>query len=151
VGSVSAAQAFGAWELVSRTRETNPVVMSLVPRPPGALVAPLLTELEAGGGDEDATAADESWADLPSEELAGWLSDLVVEAVAAEIRLPAADIDARRPLVDLGLDSVMTLGIRRRLERRLRQGLPATLLWNHPSVAAVVEYLTGRLAAEQIG
>lgn len=42
------------------------------------------------------------------------------------------DLDIHRPLSELGLDSVMTVAIRRRLEKRLQMDVPATLLWTHP-------------------
>jgi 6-methylsalicylic acid synthase len=78
---------------------------------------------------------------LPDEEAEAWLAAEVARQVAAEIKVPAAQIDARRPLADLGLDSVMFLIIRRRLSQRFRIELPATLLWTRPTVAAIADYL----------
>ena len=55
--------------------------------------------------------------------------------------------DVRRPLMEMGLDSVMTLVIRRRLEKLFRLALPATLLWDRPTVTAIAGFLAERLSA----
>jgi 6-methylsalicylic acid synthase len=47
----------------------------------------------------------------------------------------------------MGVDSVMTVALRRRLERLYRLTLPATLLWNQPTVAAIAQYLADRLVS----
>jgi 6-methylsalicylic acid synthase len=65
------------------------------------------------------------------------------------MKLSEDDLDVRRPLSELGLDSVMTVSIRRRLEKRLRVDVPATLLWTHPTVTAVADYLVTRVTPEQ--
>jgi len=63
--------------------------------------------------------------------------------VATELRLPAAELDPRRPLTEMGIDSVMSIAIRGRLQRKLRVDLPATLLWTCPSVARIAEFVAG--------
>jgi acyl carrier protein len=66
---------------------------------------------------------------------------IVRETAARILRLPAARIDARRPLGSLGLDSLMSLELRNRLASQFERTLPATLLWNYPSIAALTAYL----------
>jgi 6-methylsalicylic acid synthase len=77
------------------------------------------------------------------------LSELLVEEiraqVVAETRLPADEVDPRRTLVEMGLDSVMMVRIRRGLERRFRLALPATLFWDRPTIDAVAALLADRL------
>jgi 6-methylsalicylic acid synthase len=41
---------------------------------------------------------------------------------------------------------VMTLKVRHRLEKRFGQALPATLLWQKPTVAAIAEHLAEALS-----
>jgi 6-methylsalicylic acid synthase len=48
----------------------------------------------------------------------------------------------------MGLDSVMTQIIRGRLERQFRVSLPATLLWNRPTVQAIGDFLAELLVPE---
>jgi hypothetical protein len=50
-----------------------------------------------------------------------------------------------KPLRALGLDSLTGLELRNRLEADLGMKLPATMVWNHPSVTALVPYLAGRM------
>ncbi|MDF5753486.1 acyltransferase domain-containing protein [Spongiactinospora sp. TRM90649] len=92
-------------------------------------------------------AAEEAvpFADLPPERLREHVLDEVRGQIATEMRLSAADLHLRRPLAEQGLDSVMTVVIRRRLEKRLGQSLPATLFWQRPTVQGIADYLTGLL------
>ena len=57
------------------------------------------------------------------------------------LRLSPSRIDPQQPLGSMGLDSLMGLEIRNRLEASLGLRLPATLVWRHPTVAALVAHL----------
>ena len=50
-------------------------------------------------------------------------------------------IDPHRPLGELGLDSLMALELRNTLCARLDRRLPATLLFDYPSIAAVADFV----------
>jgi acyl carrier protein len=67
--------------------------------------------------------------------------------LARALRRPAADLDARLPFRQLGLDSLMAVRIVLRLETALGLELHPTLLFEHPTADAVVRYLQERLAA----
>jgi acyl carrier protein len=62
------------------------------------------------------------------------------------LRIDPARIDEHAPLSRLGLDSLMGLELRRRLEAALGVALEATLVWTYPTVAAVGEYLCEQIA-----
>ena len=79
---------------------------------------------------------------LPAAELRERVRDEVTAQIAREMKLAACDLDPRRPLVEQGLDSVMTMVIRRRLEKRFGHGLPATLLWQQPTITAIAGHLS---------
>jgi len=54
---------------------------------------------------------------------------------------PGKPIDPRTPLGDLGLDSLLAVELRNTLGTALGKPLPATLLFDYPSIEALTEYL----------
>ncbi|HTN88888.1 MAG TPA: SDR family NAD(P)-dependent oxidoreductase [Sorangium sp.] len=69
----------------------------------------------------------------------------VREQVARVLRLSPASIERHAPLSSLGLDSLMGLELRNRLEAGLGFALPPTLLWAYPHVAGLSAHLAGKL------
>ena len=67
------------------------------------------------------------------------------EQVAHVLRTEPARVELRAPLQNLGLDSLMGLELRNRLEWGLGLTLSATLVWTHPHVAALAAHLLGKL------
>ncbi|AUX44989.1 hypothetical protein SOCE26_064650 [Sorangium cellulosum] len=57
----------------------------------------------------------------------------------------AAAVDARRPLQELGLDSLMAVELRNRLAARVGVKLQATLLFDHPTPDALARFLATKL------
>jgi acyl transferase domain-containing protein/acyl carrier protein len=72
----------------------------------------------------------------------------VREALGRVLRLPSAQIDARRPFGSLGLDSLMALELRNRLEGALGLPLSATLAWNYPTVESLTSHLESVVVPE---
>ncbi|WP_437275957.1 type I polyketide synthase [Sorangium sp. So ce375] len=66
--------------------------------------------------------------------------------IAQVLRLGATVLDPAAPLGRYGIDSHMTLEIRRRLEVSTGLALPATLVWNYPTLQALAAHLEGKLA-----
>jgi NAD(P)-dependent dehydrogenase (short-subunit alcohol dehydrogenase family)/acyl carrier protein len=73
--------------------------------------------------------------------LAGYLQTVVAQV----LRMPAARVGHHASLGALGLDSLMALELRNRLERGLRLELPATFVWNYPTIDALLPYLAVRM------
>ncbi|MEV4054565.1 type I polyketide synthase [Amycolatopsis sp. NPDC049688] len=143
---IAPADAFAAWELIERHELGYAAVLRSVPLGPGDRQLPLLSALpEETGGQDGEAEHDEPWAGLTGPELTAVLTAEIRDQVSAETKLPADEVDPRRPLVEMGLDSVMTVRIRRGLERRFGLQLPSTLFWDRPTVEAVAELLTERL------
>ncbi|MBH0777934.1 acyltransferase domain-containing protein [Nocardia sp. NEAU-351] len=85
---------------------------------------------------------------LTPERLREVVSAEVTGTIAGEMRLPAAsDLHPRRPLLEQGLDSVMTVTIRKKLEKRFGHKLQATVFWQQPTVVAITDHLTELLSA----
>jgi NADPH:quinone reductase-like Zn-dependent oxidoreductase/acyl carrier protein len=74
------------------------------------------------------------------------LEDALCVELAAVLRIPADRIDRHLPLKALGLDSLMALELRNRLEPATGLDLPATVVWNHPTVVLLAAHLSGRMA-----
>ena len=65
-------------------------------------------------------------------------------ALAARVlRVPVANVDVSRPLVDLGLDSLMTTELFAAIEHTFGKVLPLAILIERPTVAALAELLAG--------
>ncbi|MEQ9332960.1 SDR family NAD(P)-dependent oxidoreductase [Thalassobaculum sp.] len=69
----------------------------------------------------------------------------LVEAEARSLLAVGGAVRRDRPLNELGLDSLMAVELRNRLGALAGETLPATLLFNYPTVAAVAGYLVERL------
>jgi NADPH:quinone reductase-like Zn-dependent oxidoreductase/NADP-dependent 3-hydroxy acid dehydrogenase YdfG/acyl carrier protein len=102
----------------------------------GAAIAPAAA---AGDVRETLLAAD------PGTRRRAALETYVREQVAQVLRQAPARIDVNKPLKALGLDSLMGLELRNRLEASLGLTLPATLVWNYPTVALLGPQLAERL------
>ncbi|MCB0171116.1 MAG: type I polyketide synthase [Anaerolineae bacterium] len=62
---------------------------------------------------------------------------------------PAHPIDSEQPLNELGLDSLMAVELRNILSNDVNNGLPATLLFDYPTLKDLAEYLSQKLLANQ--
>ncbi|MEZ5286497.1 MAG: SDR family NAD(P)-dependent oxidoreductase [Vicinamibacterales bacterium] len=77
-------------------------------------------------------------------------SDALVEFVQHEVAAvlgweAPGTVPVRTGLFDLGMDSLMSVELKRRLERGAGRPLPSTLTFNYPNVAALAEHLEVRL------
>jgi long-chain acyl-CoA synthetase len=75
---------------------------------------------------------------------------IVRAQAAAVLGLPPEHIPDEQGFTALGMDSFASVELRARLEYLLGRELPETMTFDHPTVAATVEYLL-RLSAEQNG
>ncbi|WP_243715075.1 type I polyketide synthase [Micromonospora sp. KC207] len=98
---------------------------------------PVAPSQDSSGEVEEAV----SFAGLSDEQLHERVFDEVRRQIAGEMRLDADDLHPRRPLAEQGLDSVMTVVIRRRLEKRTGRSLSPTVFWQRPTVAAIADHL----------
>ncbi|SDI17048.1 type I polyketide synthase [Nonomuraea jiangxiensis] len=144
---VSPTEAFGAWELAERYDLDYAAVLRTIPLEPGDSRPPLLSELPVAAPAEEAAGEPSAtpWAGLRGDELHAVLVQEIGREVAAVTKLSTGEVNPRKPLAEMGLDSVMTGRIRRVLERRFRLQLPATLLWDRPTIDAVASLLVERL------
>ncbi|MGE0533423.1 MAG: type I polyketide synthase [Pirellulales bacterium] len=72
---------------------------------------------------------------------------LVARETSKVLGIDAASLDATRPLVDMGLDSLLAIELVGALRSTTGRGLPATLVFDYPTIDALAERLT-QLAAQ---
>ncbi|WP_394839097.1 SDR family NAD(P)-dependent oxidoreductase [Pendulispora rubella] len=88
---------------------------------------------------------------LPPEGREGALLDVVRAEIATVLGIPSPSaLEAHRPLQELGLDSLMAIELRNRLAAATSLRLQATLLFDHPTPAALTRTLLGRLLEQEV-
>jgi myxalamid-type polyketide synthase MxaE and MxaD len=107
--------------------------------------ASLFTELgdddrESASRPSDPWLTDRLRAATPAER-PRLIDDVVTEQLGRILHLDAASIDRKAPLTTMGVDSLMALELRNRLEAALGVRLSATLLYTAPTVRALTEQL----------
>ena len=79
-------------------------------------------------------------------ERRGLLQAQLAQRVTALLGFPAgARLEARRPLRDLGLDSLLSVSFRNQLAAAFGLDLPATVLFDHPTLEALSLHLLALL------
>ncbi len=112
---------------------------------------PILQDLRTG------RAADSAAFPVQKKKQSSWLPELenaaparrrdlllrlLSERVQATLGLSAAqEIDPAQPLQELGLDSLLSIELRNALSACLNRGLPATLLFNYPTLNALAGFI----------
>ncbi|MYR57905.1 SDR family NAD(P)-dependent oxidoreductase [Streptomyces sp. SID625] len=125
-----------------------------------APVPALLSALVPGTVRRPASGADAAGADSLRRRLTGLTPGERVAALLDLVRTRSADIlghgaagtiDPDQPFKDLGFDSLTSVELRNRLGAATGRRLPATLVFDHPTPAAVAAYLAGRLVPDGPG
>jgi acyl transferase domain-containing protein/acyl carrier protein len=83
----------------------------------------------------------------PAAQRRDLLVDFVQTQVSAVLALPEpGSVALHTGLFDLGMDSLMAVELKRRLERGVGKPLPSTLTFNYPNVSALALFLDNQLA-----
>ncbi len=81
----------------------------------------------------------------PVQQRRKLLIDYLRDAVAEVTRVDAAEIREEAGFFDLGMDSLMAVELRRRIEQGVGKEIPATLAMDHPRLSDVADYLLGEV------
>jgi myxalamid-type polyketide synthase MxaE and MxaD len=103
---------------------------------------PLYRGLLGAAGDGDEAAGDRLASADPAERRK-LVDAIVLEAVAKVLKFAPDRIDRSKALGSMGLSSLLAMELRNRLEAALRRSLPASLAFNYPTIASLVEFLSG--------
>lgn len=88
-------------------------------------------------------------ADTPPAQRHDLLVDFVQREVADVLGLVGASaVPVATGLFDLGMDSLMSVELKRRLERGAERPMPSTLTFNYPNVAALARFLETQLTVK---
>ncbi|MGA5822918.1 SDR family NAD(P)-dependent oxidoreductase, partial [Kitasatospora sp. NPDC094028] len=129
---------------LSRRGEIPPLLRGLV-RVPVRRGSAAGADGGTGGGAEFVRRLSE----LPGAERHEALLEAVRRQVAAVLgHTDASGVDPQRAFQDLGLDSLTAVELRNRLGALVSLRLPATLVFDHPTVAELVDHLFERLGLQ---
>jgi acyl transferase domain-containing protein/NADPH:quinone reductase-like Zn-dependent oxidoreductase/acyl carrier protein len=157
LGSLSPAQAVASFEHVIGSGREVPQVGIMrfnarrwIEHHAHAAVSPYLSQLRATVPATPASPSAASGAlrdvlearDAGARQLA--VERYLRERVAQVFRVSVTRVSLRTPLREQGLDSLMSLELRNRLEAELGIAVPATAIWNYPSVALFAEHLAAQ-------
>jgi len=111
------------------------------------LIAPVAADEAAArkGTASEASLQEQLIAAPPGQPRRTLMESMLREEIGQVLRIAAARVPTDRPLRALGLDSLMALELRSRLERRTGLALSPTLAWNHPTVQLLGGHLAERL------
>jgi phthiocerol/phenolphthiocerol synthesis type-I polyketide synthase A len=88
------------------------------------------------------------WSHLSPAQVRDQFETGLRDIVARELRIPESDLESGRPLAELGLNSLMAMAIRREAEIFVGIEFSATILFNHPTVASLAQYLANLVAPQ---
>ena len=77
------------------------------------------------------------------------LKEVLKDSLYQTLKITKSKIDVEAPFVNLGMDSLMAIQLRNRLERNLGILISVTIFWNYPSINLLTEYLTGELGIKE--
>jgi acyl transferase domain-containing protein/acyl carrier protein len=155
IQAIDPAQGAAVWTQIFNAPDAQLGVMSINVRQwrqfyPRAAMSPFLSYLmqaDAAGsaGHSAGSRMRQTLEGTPVAERLPLLAKHLGEQLAQVLRLPADKIDTETPLGSLGLDSLMGLELRNRLEASLDLTFPVTALWNYETVSALAVYLAEKM------
>ena len=156
ITDVTRDEAFRAWEHAAKCDTDHAVVLrSLAFDENEPLPVPILNDIavrRAGTASAtmtspaDGAAGSDDTTHMSGPELKAHLDTKIRECVVSVLQLSGIDeVDPRAALADLGVDSVMTVTLRKRLQSSLKVKVPPTLMWSHPTVGHLVGWYVEKL------
>ncbi|KAG9250971.1 6-methylsalicylic acid synthase [Emericellopsis atlantica] len=162
ITDISSEEAFRAWEHLGKFDIGSAVVTRCLAIDEGSPVAvPILEDIVVrrpraqvnGQGQEDkdglGVSASINARPTDAEGLRQWLEVSIRQCIAAVLMMPdITEIDGGTMVNDLGIDSVMTVALRRQFQDFFQIKVPPTLTWKHPTVDSMVPWFAAKLQEE---
>ncbi|MCH9710673.1 MAG: SDR family NAD(P)-dependent oxidoreductase, partial [Actinomycetia bacterium] len=86
------------------------------------------------------------WSSMTRKESVAELRVRLRAILARELGMPDDAVDFDMPFPELGLDSMMAMNLLRDAKKLVDIDLSATMLWNHPSISQMSEFVADLLA-----
>ena len=97
---------------------------------------------------EAARASEPQWQKLPAPARESWLANVVWEEICRVLRMDdGAPIELDRGFFEMGMDSLVSVELKNRLEARLGRSVPAMLTFNFPTVRTLSGHLSREFTA----
>jgi len=113
---------------------------------------PLLDGIEMPAIKLDAARVSEpQWQKLPGPAREAWIANVVWEEICRVLRIEdGAPIEFDRGFFEMGMDSLVSVELKNRLEARLGRSVPAMLTFNFPTVRTLSGHLSKEFTASVI-
>ncbi|KAI1812294.1 6-MSAS [Poronia punctata] len=157
ITDITVEEGFRAWEHVAGYNIDHGVVLRSLAFDEGEeLPVPILEDIAIRrSAPESSSAAPEKDAgagagDMPKNgpELKAWI-DLKIRGIISSVLMLGGpeEVEGRAAIADLGVDSVMTVTLRKKLQSALKVKVPPTLTWSHPTSNHLVSWFEEKLTA----
>jgi 6-methylsalicylic acid synthase len=156
ITDITPEEAFRAWEHLGKYNLAHGVVLRSLAFPEGEpLPVDILEDIAvrtvapstgAAEGDTNGDTAAGGGMSTNGLDLKTWLEQKIRDIIAGVLMLGSADeVDPRAAIADLGVDSVMTVTLRRQLQSALKVKVPPTLTWSHPTVGHLTSWFAEKV------
>jgi acyl carrier protein len=83
--------------------------------------------------------------DMKERERQEYLETLLSKELADVLKLPVEKIEKTSPLMEQGIDSLMTVELKNRLSNVLGIAVPETLFFSYPTIEKVTQYFLNEI------
>lgn len=154
ITDVTRDEAFAAWQHLAKYDIDHGVVLRSLAfdhdEPlPSNILGDIAIRRESAAPSADGAPSGGAAEAMPTSgpELKTYLDGKIRGCVAQVLQMDAEEVDSKAALSDLGVDSVMTVTLRRQLQQTLKVKVPPTLTWSHPTVSHLVGWFAEKVAA----
>ena len=116
---------------------------------PLVITQPFFSRVSAGEPDRTATSTIRAQVLAASaDDRVGLLAERLREHAASVLRLPASKIDLEQPLLTMGIDSLMAIELKSRVEREIGVAIPLLQLVKGPSLVELAHVLLAAMTGD---
>lgn len=148
ISDVTREEAFKAWDQIATLDTDHAVVLRALPLDadeplPHPILRDIAPRRERASPPDNTSGPDkESSRPASGPELEQYLETAITSCVAGTLGISAMDVDRATALSEMGMDSVMAVTFRSKVQQSLKVKMPVTLVWKCPTVKHLVMHFT---------